>query len=461
MRIPNRVAAWLCVSVLGMGPWAHAEDESSAWELPSLLEESCGERSDAEGDGAEGGAIEPCRMGSIERRHVFEDVFEYSYRVRVGSGAYDFITLHRVVREGAPGVPLRTPKSVFLVHGDVWGFRGAFLGSMASGAVPRQQSFAVFLARRGVDVWGIDLRWVNVPPGTTDFSFMKGWNLGLHARDVGTGLMLARGTRASEGSGGRRMVLLGWSRGATVSYAWLNEEARVPLEKRQVSGFIPVDMAYKFAPEDEALRQSACQSHATLARDQAAGLYEGGALGQALQGIGTLAILQPQSFSSLLGFTNRQVALVTGAATFTLQSPAIIPSYHFTGGQFDLVGIPTGLSWTRERFYFDTLLQASPYQSLGEQVDTAALWCGTGDLPYDDHLSEVIVPVLYVGGAGGMGRYGLHTLSLLGSRDVSSLVVRRFPDAARVLDYGHSDLFLADDAEATVWTPVLQWLERH
>ena len=71
------------------------------------------------------------------------------------------------------------------------------------------------------------------------------------------------------------------------------------------------------------------------------------------------------------------------------------------------------------------------------------------------------VPVLYVGGAGGTGRYGLHTLSLLGSRDVSSLVVQRFPDEARGLDYGHVDLFIADDAEATVWAPILDWLERH
>lgn len=181
-----------------------------------------------------------------------------------------------------------------------------------------------------------------------------------------------------------------------------------------------------------------------------------------LQGLGALAIFQPEAPSSLLlGLTHRQVVLVSGAATFTLQSPVIIPSYHFTGGQFDVAGLPTGLSWTRERFFFDTLLQASPYQSLGEQVDTLALWCGTGDLPYDDHLGAVTVPVLYVGGAGGIGRYGLHSLSLLGSGDISSLMVRRFPDTARVLDYGHSDLFLADDAEATVWTPVLQWLEHH
>ena len=452
MRLANGLAAWLCVWVLGAGLPTQAAVVSSGMTGGTHLEQGCGADLDEE----------LCSLGSSERRHLFEDIFEYSYRVRVGPGVYDFITLHRVVRESSPGVPLRTPRSVFLVHGDVWGFRGAFLGSMASEAVPRQQSFALFLARRGVDVWGIDLRWVNVPQATTDFAFMKEWNLGLHARDVGLGMKLARATRASGGSGNGRMVLLGWSRGATVSYAWLNAETQLPAEQRQVSGFIPVDMAYKLAPEDAALRQAACQSHATLSQYQAAGLYEGGAVGLTLQGAGALALYQADMSSSLLpGFTNRQAALLFGSATFALQSPAIIPAYHFVGGQFDARGVPTMLSWTRERFFFDTLLQASPYQSLGEQVDTTAMWCGSVDVPHDDHLSAVSVPVLYVGGTGGTGRYGLHSLSLLGSQDVSSLVVRRFSHEARVMDYGHADLFLADDAEASVWLPIQRWLERH
>jgi hypothetical protein len=145
MRVSIGVAAGLCVWVLGSGLPARAAVVSPVQGRETHLELSCGE----------GPAQPPCSLGSSERRQVFEDVFEYSYRVRVGPGVYDFITLHRVVRETAPGVPLRTPKSVFLVHGDIWGFRGAFLGSLGSEAVARQQSFALFLARRGVDVWAI------------------------------------------------------------------------------------------------------------------------------------------------------------------------------------------------------------------------------------------------------------------------------------------------------------------
>ncbi len=395
------------------------------------------------------------------RRQLFEDIYEYSYRVQVGPGVYDVITLHRVVREVLPNLPLRVPKSVFLVHGDVLGFRAAFLGSVASTAVPKQHSLAIFLAKQGVDVWGIDLRWVHVPAGTTDFSFMKDWNLGLHARDLGVGLRLARWMR---GDGMGRMALLGWSRGAAVSYAYLNAEARLSPEKRQVSGFIPVDMAYSLAPEHTAERVAACKTLAALSELQATGQYEGGQMGAFLQFLSSLAITASDEGSLIIpGLTNRQTGLVVGAATYRLQNPPIIPVYHWVGGEF-VAEVPTALRWTRERFFFDALMQASPYQSIGEQVDTLAMWCGAPDVPYDDYLHEVKVPVLYVGAAGGFGRYGLYSLGLLGSWDddvVDLLVVQRKPDADRALDYGHADLLMADDAPTAVWTPLLNWLLMH
>ncbi len=460
MRIPSGMAVWMCVWVLGVGPRARAETDSLAWRLPSNLEEVRAQALDD--DDGDDDDDESCGPAVIERRQLVGDVFEYSYRVRVGLGAHDVITLHRVAREVAPGTPARALKSVFLVHGDVLGFRAAFLASVASGAVPREQSIALFLAQRGVEVWGIDLRWVNVPPGTTDFSFMKGWNLGLHARDVGTGMLLARRVRACGGNGSGRMALLGWSRGATISYAYLNAETRLAPEQRQVSGFIPVDMPYVLAPRHTAERQAACQTLGTFSRMQASGQYEGGQVGALLQLLGSLAITAPDGASPippLAGLTNRQAGRLTGSATYALQNPPILPVYHWTGGQFAL-GLPSALSWTRERFFFDALVQASPYQSIGEQVDTLAMWCGAPDVPYDDYLREVKVPVLYVGAAGGSGDYGLHSLGLLGSTDVKQLVVKRL-DADRALDYGHSDLLMADDAAATVWTPVLDWLRSH
>ncbi len=454
VRIPGRMSAWMYVWVLalGFGLQTRAAAESRQHGRPTGLAQPCaGDFSD-----------EPCSLGSPERRQVFEDIFEYSFRVRVGPGDHGFITLHRVVREESAGVPVRTPRSVFLVHGDAWGFRGAFLASAASTAVSREHSLAVFLAKRGVDVWGIDQRWVHVPQGTTDFSFMKNWNLGLHARDVGIGLGLARAMRAYFSNEVGRMVLLGWSRGASISYAYLNAETRLPPEKRHVSGFIPVDMAYTFAPGDVAERQAACQSHALFAQLQADGLYEGGQVGLLLQGLGALASSSPDAGSPIFsGLTNRQAGLLPGAATWLLQKPPIIPGYHWAGGQVSAAGAPTALSWTRERFFFEGLEQSSPFQSIGEQVETFAMWCGAPDVPYDDHLSEVRVPVLYVGAAGGVGRYGFHSLTQLGSTDVTRYVVQRLPDSDRAFDYGHADLWLADDAPTRVWAPILDWMQRH
>ncbi len=453
MRISTQVFAWLCVGVIGLGLSARAEGGAPEFRpTPKHPERTCDEAS----------ADESCTLEQSERRHLADDIFEYSYHLRVGPGTYDRITLHRVVREVSEGVPVNTPESVFLVHGDVWGFRGAFLASAGSAAVPRQQSFAIYLAQQGVDVWGIDLRWVNVPSHVTDFSFMKDWNLGLHAEDLGIGLKLARNARdATSTIKGGKMALLGWSRGAAISYAYLNEETQLPPGQRQVSGFIPVDMVYKLAPGDEPLRQAACQGYATLAQAQASGQYEGGATGGLLQALGAGAITQPDAPSFLPGLTYRQAALMAGQATFALQSPPIIPAYHFVGGQFGADGLPTGPTWTRERFFLDFLLQASPYQSIGEQVDTLALWCGTPNVPYDDHLGQVGLPVLYVGAEGGFGHFGAYSASLLGSGDVNLHLQQRAPAEARVMDYGHADLFLADDAKATVWGPILDWLRHH
>ncbi|HEX8437620.1 MAG TPA: hypothetical protein VF697_21110, partial [Archangium sp.] len=117
--------------------------------------------------------------------------------------------------------------------------------------------------------------------------------------------------------------------------------------------------------------------------------------------------------------------------------------------------------WTHERFFLEGLTQASPFQSIGEQVETFAMWCGALDVPYDDFLSEVRVPVLYVGAAGGVGRYGFHSLTQLGSKDVTRYVVQRLPDTARAFDYGHADLLLAENAPKDVWAPILDWVQRH
>ena len=83
------------------------------------------------------------------------------------------------------------------------------------------------------------------------------------------------------------------------------------------------------------------------------------------------------------------------------------------------------------------------------------------DSPHDDHFADVRLPVLYVGGAGGAGELGFHTTTLLGSTDVTQLLVRLQPEGQELTDYGHGDLLLARDAETRAWQAMRDWLLSH
>lgn len=393
-------------------------------------------------------------FSNVERRALTADVAEYSFKVRVGSGPYDQIGIHRVVKEIAPNVPARAAKGVFMVHGDVWGFDGAFLSSAASPAIPDAHALPVFLAEQGVDVWGIDLRWTLVPGDTTDFSFMQSWGIEQDAHDVGFALAVARFTRAITGSGFDKLYLLGWSRGGQIGYAYLNNETQLPPGLRQVKGYIPVDIYLK--TDDATLRQAACD------RLAAAPVTPVSTNGQLFQLLGTLAEVapdQPTPVPPLAGLTNRQAALFAGALTFQLFQP--VPFYHFVGGSFDANNLPSSLLYTDVTGFFDFEKGASPFEPSKVVNDGDEATCEQNDVPFDDHLADIKVPVFYVGAGGGFGEFGLYTTSLLGSTDVTSHIVHKVPAAQRIVDYGHADLFLANDAQTEVWQPILSWLQAH
>jgi hypothetical protein len=418
-----------------------------------------------------GGVIQ----GVLAREQLKNDVYHYTLRVQVGPDTqHDVVVLHRVVRERSAWMPVNSSESVFMVHGDAWDFRGAFLASTLTQTVPVDHSIAVYLAQQGVDVWGIDLRWTQVPANTADTRFMKNWNLGTHAQDVGTGLAVARTLRGLTGSGMGPMNLLGWSRGAAVAYAYMNAESQLPAPQRQVNGFIPVDMVFKFAPEATQQREWACAraqvGELLLSQGQYEGSLSGPGAGVTILSVGQAAVAAPNVIASapLPPLTYSQLGLTVGAATFSLLTDAAhninpsVPFYHFAAGQFGQDGLPTGLQYQQSRQFFDFLSSAHPYQSFTEMVETDQLLCGQKNLPYDDHLKDVKVPVLYVGAAGGFGSFGAYVpRNLLGSKDVTVHMVQRLPDAARVADYGHADLFLASDAKTAVWDPIFQWMKRH
>ncbi|MFL6260508.1 MAG: hypothetical protein ACJ76Y_12410 [Thermoanaerobaculia bacterium] len=389
-------------------------------------------------------------FSNVERRVLADGIAEYFFTVRVGSGPYDQIGLHRVVRETAPNVPARASEAVFLAPGDIWNFRAAFL----TGAHP----IPVFLAQNGLDVWGIDYRWTSVPASVTDLSFLQDWGLEQDARDLGFAIGVARFTRAITGSGFDKVFLLGWSRGGQIGYAYLNGETQVPPGLRQVKGFIPVDIYLKTNVAD--FQAKACQRAQGTEATIAAGGYAATS-GALVQAIGGAAVADPNGPSAVVpGFNNRQAGLFVGEATFALLGGLEpVPFYHFTGGTFDAQGIPSGLLYSNEGDLFHFEIGASPFQPNRELADADNATCGQVDVAFDDHLSEITVPVLYVGAGGGFGESGVYTTSLLGSTDVSTHIVSLAP--VRIADFGHADLFLANQAESLVWQPILDWVRAH
>lgn len=192
-----------------------------------------------------------------------------------------------------------------------------------------------------------------------------------------------------------------------------------------------MDMVYKFAPDNEDLRLAACTRYQILKGLHDSGTYHSDEAVK-LKYIAYLAATAPDEPSEIIpGFTNQQTAWFVLSATYaTYEEPMTppVPFYHYCAGTFDEYGFPTGLQFSNSDYMIEFAFAVPSFQSLGEIIDGEAIWCDDPqivDVPYDDHLSEIVVPVFYVGAAGGFGEYGVYTTTLLGSSDVSSLVVER------------------------------------
>ncbi len=79
------------------------------------------------------------------------------------------------------------------------------------------------------------------------------------------------------------------------------------------------------------------------------------------------------------------------------------------------------------------------------------------DVPFDDHLGDIVVPILAVGAAGGAAPEAT-TPWLTASRDITQHTVQFMPDQLRMLDFGHGDLMMAGNAASEVWLPMLDWM---
>ena len=129
---------------------------------------------------------------------------------------------------------------------------------------------------------------------------------------------------------------------------------------------------------------------------------------------------------------------------------------------FGADGLPIGLLFTDERLFYDWLTGASAYEPVQILADGESIGCDRDDPPWDDNLAEITAPILYLEAAGGAGGdYGRQILAFLPRADVTELIVQLYTDEERPLDYGHVDLWTADNAQKLVWRPILNWIRQN
>lgn len=387
---------------------------------------------------------------SVERFELGDGIVHYDLTVRTGPGAYDLIGLHRVVQENERGRPLRTHRNVFLQHGDIKDFQGMFLPGFNSPRQADDVGFAVYLAQAGFDVWGIDQAWTLVPYGVADLSFMADWGLQRQVDDLETGLAVARAVRQVTTGQPGRMLLLGYSSGSVTGFAYLAQESQIPEVHRQVAGFVSAD--FGMVSDNSVLMDGMCADAANYEELMAAGQY--GALNP-FAIFGPPALEDPDGPSPYLpGFTNLTASIAIAVA------PAYEGlAYHYLAGTFDSTGFPTGFQYTNVDNWVDFMVYAPPYEPYQFQTDYSKVICAPETVPWDDHLGDVTVPLLWLSANGGVAPPVIRTLDVVGSDDITEVHVGFYPPEMAGLDFAHIDLFIADNAETEVWAPTLEWLQ--
>lgn len=391
----------------------------------------------------------PSDVASFERNEIGNGVVHYRMILRVGEGPLDRVGLHRIVREARPGFPIRTRHALLLVHGANTPFEGTFLSSLLAGRP--DDTMPTYLARRDIDVWGIDLRWTLLEELPDDPSVLADWGMARDRDDVRQVLSVIKRARRVHGHRGGSVDLLGFSWGARVGYSVLDFEAALRPRLRLVDRFIALDGMFKTS--DAEIRDQACIERDAAAARIASGEYAftNGRLAQ----LGELALSAPDEPSTLFpGFTNFQVAVLFGTqptrvALHIIHAFAPEPS----------PGIPTGLRFTDTEAALQLLASASGWTPVRQGLDLRAVLCDDGSTDLDHNLGQIENPVLLLAAGGGYGENGVDTFPFLtSSRELRSSLVSLEPPTNPRLDVGHADILMMQEADELIWPQVFEWV---
>jgi len=397
------------------------------------------------------------QVTGFQREELVPGIAHYTVDLRIGSGPYDNLRVHRVVEEKSPNSPKRTHDSIFLLHGDLFPFLKFIFGT-ATPYLPDDASIAVRLAQAGWDVWGIDQPWTLVPAEETDHSWAEGWGMRFNVDCLERGIDVARLVRRFTGNGFGKMKLLGYSSGGMTTYAFMNRQTQLPPGLRSVDGFVIADVMYKYDTSDavlEAARQSDCAYGAYYR-----GVVDGGVYMEDLSLyslFGELAFTAPDDPSPLIpGVTNLEAALLA----FTVPAGDWLPWYHFFAPVYEGGNpLPQDTRFTPVGAMIDFTRRFVPWEPTTYFRDYYEIGCNELDVPWDDHLGEITAPMLLLSPRGGVGRAGFHTVGLLGSTDKTIAEFSFFPPDE--VDFAHIDLWTAEDAPDLVWPTLIDWLDAH
>ena len=395
---------------------------------------------------------QPCAILSVTSENLIGEVNLYSAVLRVGDGQFDLIRISRIVGEEHPGKAIDGDSAAFFIHGSGQTFVDSFVNSSA---LQENPGMGLWLAEKGIDVWGIDLRFAFIPADTTNFAFMADWNFGTMVGDVLLATRFARHARRTGGQRFGQVHLIGRSLGASIAYAVANSEAVLAEQDQDIGDLIPIETIYKLSPDDTTGTAVACSNETGHRTAIAAGTFH--IDGRSAMAIGEAARTNPDAPSATPGLTNTELALRTACAnTFLPPFP-----YHMAACAVGSNGIPTSGRFSTTRLIIDALANGIPYRSRGVMRDYFGIPCGANEYPYDDHLADIRIPSLYVGAAGGMGESGMYTHTLLGSSDKATIYIQMLPPDQGTSDFGHVESFIANDALSLVWRPVLDWILSH
>lgn len=123
--------------------------------------------------------------------------------------------------------------------------------------------------------------------------------------------------------------------------------------------------------------------------------------------------------------------------------------------------MPVGFQFVKKAQWFDYMTTLTPYLPTKFLAERSNFICEFTDSPFDDHLNKVRLPILNVSPAGGFGDLTMFGFTKMPKAEVTHLMPSFMPPHLAMIDYGHLDLFLANNAETTVWQPMLDWLKQH